>query len=79
MIVCMEKGVIVEISGDKTAKVELVRSVKHALYRKIVKRKKKVSCHFEQLELKKGDAVLVQESRPYSKTKKYVVVKKVIL
>ena len=75
----MEKGVIIEISGDKTVKVELVRSVKHALYRKIVKRKKKVSCHFEQLELKKGDMVLVQESRPYSKTKKYVVVEKVIL
>ncbi len=66
-------GVVIKNSGDKTVSVEVVRSVKHPRYHKIVKRTKKYAAHDELNTCKVGDKVEIQESRPISKNKRFVV------
>jgi small subunit ribosomal protein S17 len=68
-------GVVVKNSGDKTVSVEVVRTVKHPKYHKIVKRTKKYAAHDEANACKVGDKVEIQESRPISKNKRFVVLK----
>jgi small subunit ribosomal protein S17 len=65
------QGVVVKISGDKTASVLVTRNVLHPKYRKTVKRFKKYLIHDERNELKIGDTVIAVECRPLSKTKSY--------
>ncbi len=66
-------GVVIKNSGDKTVSVEVVRTVKHPKYKKIVKRTKKYAAHDESNACKVGDKVEIQESRPISKNKRFVV------
>jgi len=67
-------GIIVSHNQDKTAKVNVDRRVKHAKYKKIIKKSKKYIVHDEKNEYKIGDNVLIQESRPISKRKKWIVI-----
>ena len=66
-------GVVIKNSGDKTVSVEVVRSVKHPRYHKIIKRTKKYAAHDELNSCKVGDKVEIEESRPISKNKRFVV------
>ena len=75
----MVEGVVVKICDSQTAQVSVVEIVKHPLYKKVVRKSKKFACQYEGIVLGCGDKVLIKESRPYSKMKKHVVVKKVIL
>jgi small subunit ribosomal protein S17 len=65
------QGVVVKISGDKTASVLVTRSVLHPKYHKTVKRFKKYLVHDERNELNEGDTVIAIECRPLSKTKSF--------
>ncbi len=65
------QGIVVKISGDKTASVLVTRSVLHPRYHKTVKRFKKYLIHDEKNELSVGDKVKAVECRPLSKTKSY--------
>ena len=65
------QGVVVKISGDKTASVLVTRSVMHPKYHKTVKRFKKYLVHDEKNELNVGDSVIAVECRPLSKTKSF--------
>ncbi len=65
------QGIVVKISGDKTASVLVTRSVLHPRYHKTVKRFKKYLIHDEKNELSLGDSVKAVECRPLSKTKSY--------
>jgi len=65
------QGVVVKISGDKTASVLVTRSVMHPKYHKTVKRFKKYLIHDEKNELGLGDTVTALECRPLSKSKSY--------
>lgn len=65
------QGVVVKVSGDKTASVLVTRSVLHPRYHKTVKRFKKYLIHDEQNELNEGDTVIAIECRPLSKTKSF--------
>jgi small subunit ribosomal protein S17 len=65
------QGVVVKISGDKTASVLVTRSVLHPKYHKTVKRFKKYLVHDEKNELAEGDTVIAVECRPLSKTKSF--------
>ena len=58
---------------DKTVVVEVIRKVKHKLYKKIIKRAKKYHAHDENNQFKIGDTVTIQESKPISKLKKWIV------
>jgi small subunit ribosomal protein S17 len=59
---------------NKTAVVEVERKRHHPRYRKLVKTHKKYKAH-DELGAKVGDQVVIQESRPISKTKHWRVVK----
>ncbi|MCJ8327178.1 MAG: 30S ribosomal protein S17 [Campylobacterales bacterium] len=65
------QGLVVKISGDKTASVLVTRSVMHPRYHKTVKRFKKYLIHDEKNELAIGDTVTALECRPLSKSKSY--------
>jgi small subunit ribosomal protein S17 len=69
------KGVVVSDKSDKTVTVLVSRKVMHPVYKKYIKRSKKYSAHDENNKFKIGELVTIQESKPISKTKKWVVVK----
>jgi small subunit ribosomal protein S17 len=57
---------------DKTVVVQLTRKFRHPLYKKVVVSHKRVKAH-DEMECKIGDEVKIVESRPISKTKRWVV------
>jgi small subunit ribosomal protein S17 len=65
-------GKVVSDKRAKTVTVMVERSVKHALYGKIVVRSSKYHAHDEAGEYKMGDVVEITESRPLSRTKNWV-------
>lgn len=67
-------GMVVSDKMDKTISVEVSRSVKHPLYKKFINRSKKVKAHDENNVAKEGDRVLLMETRPLSKTKRFRLV-----
>ncbi len=69
------KGVVVSEKADKTITVSVNRKVMHPVYKKYIKRTKKYCVHDEKNEFKIGQDVTIQESKPISKTKKWVVIK----
>jgi small subunit ribosomal protein S17 len=70
------KGVVVSDKCDKTLTVLVERRVTHPLYGKIVRKQRKYAVHDELNQFKTGDQVVIQESRPFSKTKTWAVVDK---
>ena len=66
-------GVVVSSNSNKTIIVEVTRRVRHKLYKKIIKRAKKYHAHDENNTFKKGDNVTIQESKPISKLKSWIV------
>lgn len=69
------RGVVVSDKMDKTVVVEVVRRTLHPLYGRVIKRTKKYKAHDENNECRVGDTVLLAETRPLSKTKRWRVVK----
>ena len=67
-------GKVVSDKMDKTIVVAVVDNVKHPLYKKIVKRTYKLKAHDENNECNIGDTVLIMETRPLSKTKRWRLV-----
>ena len=61
-------GVVVSNKMNKTCVVSGVSSVKHPLYKKVVKITKKFKVHDENNECNVGDTVEIMETRPISKT-----------
>ena len=68
-------GAVVSDKMDKTVTVLVERRVKHPLYGKIVKRSKKYHAHDENNEFHTGDIVVIEECRPFSRTKSWRVSK----
>ncbi|EXI66800.1 MAG: 30S ribosomal protein S17 [Candidatus Accumulibacter adjunctus] len=66
-------GRVVSDRMEKTVTVLVERRVKHAMYDKIIVRSSKYHAQNENNEAKLGDMVEIQESRPLSKTKSWVV------
>jgi small subunit ribosomal protein S17 len=67
-------GIVVSDRMDKTVVVQIATSVKHPLYKKIVKRTKKFKAHDENNECRVGDKVKIMETRPLSRDKRWRVV-----
>ena len=67
-------GTVVSDKMDKTVVVAIVDSVRHPLYKKIIKRTVKLKAHDEQNACNIGDRVLVMETRPLSKDKRWRLV-----
>jgi small subunit ribosomal protein S17 len=67
------QGEVVSDKMDKSIVVKVIRRVMHPLYRKVVTRTTKVHAHDENNVCKVGDVVMIQECRPISKTKSWVL------
>lgn len=66
-------GRVVSNKMDKTVTVLVERKVRHPLYGKIIRLSKKFHAHDESNQYQEGDLVTIQECRPISKTKTWVV------
>jgi small subunit ribosomal protein S17 len=69
-------GKIVSDKMDKTVVVEVTRRVLHAKYRKYINLRKTFKAHDETNEFVSGDVVQIRESRPLSRSKRWVVLGK---
>lgn len=68
-------GTVTSDKANKTVTVLVERLVKHRLYLKYVRRRTKFAAHDDRNDCRIGDKVLISESRPMSKTKRWRVVK----
>jgi small subunit ribosomal protein S17 len=65
------KGVVISNKMDKTIVVKAERLVKHPVFHKYVRKHVKYKAHDEQNQSKLGDTVLIIESRPLSREKRW--------
>ena len=68
-------GRVVSDKMDKTVTVLVERKVKHPLIGKVIRRSNKFHAHDDTNECKEGDLVVIEETRPLSKTKTWKVSK----
>lgn len=66
-------GVVVSTKMQKTVVVAVENLVKHKMYQKYVKRTSKFLAHAEKNDINVGDRVVIEESRPLSKRKRWNV------
>ena len=66
-------GVVVKDKMDKTVVIEVEKFLKHPKYHKYLRTKKRYKAHDEKNECRVGDKVMIMESRPLSKEKRWVV------
>ena len=69
------QGVAVRDARDKTVIVRVERRVMHPVYKKFIMRSKKYAAHDEHNLVKAGTVIRIEESRPISKRKRWVVLK----
>jgi len=72
------QGVVVSTSMKNTVVVSVERKYRHKLYQKVIKRNKRYSVHNDLEDIHIGDQVIMQETRPLSKTKRFRIVEKII-
>jgi small subunit ribosomal protein S17 len=68
------QGVVVSRSGDKTCVVAVEEQKPHALYKKMIRRTSKFHVHDEENATSVGDTVVIAETRPLSKLKRWRLV-----
>jgi small subunit ribosomal protein S17 len=66
-------GTVVKDKMDKTVVVEVERAFKHTRYHKYIRTKTTCKAHDEENKAKIGDKVVIMETRPLSKDKRWVV------
>lgn len=69
-------GRVVSDKMQKTVVVEVERKVLHAKYQKYVSQRRRFKAHDEDNACKIDDIVMIQESRPLSRTKRWVVIER---
>jgi len=67
-------GVVVSAKQARTVIVTVERLREHPLYKKVVRVRKRFAAHDDAGDVREGDLVRIQESRPYSATKRWRVV-----
>ena len=68
------RGVVVSDKTDKTVVVRVERRFTHPLFKKTVRQAKKYHAHDERNACKVGDQVWIEEHRPISKLKRWIIV-----
>ena len=66
-------GEVVSVAMDKTVIVKVERRFPHPRYNKYVKKSKRYYAHDEKNNCSNGDLILIEESKPISKNKRWVV------
>ena len=69
----VREGVVASDKMDKTVTVKVQRTVKHPLYKRIMRQTVSFKAHDEKNECKVGDKVRIVETRPLSATKRWRV------
>jgi small subunit ribosomal protein S17 len=69
----VREGVAVSVKMDKTVVVAVTDRVRHPRYRKTVQRTKRLYAHDETNDVREGDRVRIQETRPLSRQKRWRV------
>ncbi|GHT43004.1 30S ribosomal protein S17 [Endomicrobiia bacterium] len=67
-------GIVVSDKADKTRLVSVGRTYRHSLYGRVFRSKSKFAVHDEKNISHLGDTVTIMESRPFSRTKRWVLV-----
>ena len=67
-------GVVVSAKSKQTVIVEVGSTFRHHLYKKIVRKTRRFAVHNPSGEIAEGTRVTIQETKPISKTKRYVIV-----
>ncbi|GHT44924.1 30S ribosomal protein S17 [Endomicrobiia bacterium] len=67
-------GIVVSDKADKTRLVSVGRTYRHSLYGRVLRSKSKFAVHDEKNISHLGDTVTIMESRPFSRTKRWVLV-----
>ena len=65
------EGVVVSDAMQKTRVVKIERVFRHPRYQRVVRMSKKLKAHDERNESKVGDRVLIEETRPLSREKRW--------
>ena len=68
------QGVVTSKSGDKTVVVNVERLMMHPIYKKTIRRSKRYHAHDETNAIAVGDKVRIEECRPLSKLKRWMIV-----
>ena len=71
------RGRVISDKMDKTVVVQVERTVKHPRYHKYIKHVRSFKAHDEDNSCKVNDLVIIEESRPLSRTKRWRVVERV--
>lgn len=66
-------GIVTSDKMDKTVVVTVERRFRHPLYQKVIRTNKKYLAHDEENTCRMGDRVSIEESRPYSRRKRWIV------
>ena len=66
-------GKVTSAKMQKTVVVEVVRSVRHPVYGKYVRRRERYKAHDEKQQYAEGDVVEIREHRPLSREKRWKV------
>ena len=67
----VREGLVLSVKMDSTAVIGVIERVRHPRYAKTVQRTKRLYAHNTDEQLKPGDRVRVQETRPLSKLKRW--------
>lgn len=67
-------GVVVSDKMDKTRVVEAERLIRHRIYNKVIKTNKKFYVHDQENESQLGDTVVIEETRPISRLKRWKII-----
>jgi|TARA_B110000503_G_scaffold88455_1_gene134088 small subunit ribosomal protein S17 len=68
------QGTVESTKNAKTVSVKVERTFRHPLYKKTVRKSTNYAAHDENSKCKVGDKVKIEECRPMSKTKSWIVV-----
>lgn len=69
-------GIVVSVGMKNTVVIEIERRIEHPVYKKLIKRTKKVLADTNGMSMSIGDFVTIQETRPVSKNKNFKVITK---
>lgn len=69
-------GKVVSVGMKNTVVIEVERRIQHPMYKKLIKKNKKMLADTNNIELIVGDVVRIQETRPLSKNKNFRVIEK---
>ncbi len=69
-------GTVISTKMQKTVVITVERKLRHPVYKKVITRHQKMKAHNEMEGINEGDVVVISETRPISKEKHFVVIKK---